>query len=174
MSVEGIWIWSQWEATEGEWEEKRHAPVYFFNHFLWLEYHMCGGTSVEEDQRGGQRWWLFGRGCGGEEEVETKLELAEGLDVEAEGKGTIERGFQIAGLGPWMDGMPCTEKGNTQGRQRLLRLWGNQGFGFGRVTHGMSTKHLSGDAEWEACVECRETIWAGHRNWRVINTSVGF
>lgn len=47
MSVEGIWIWSQWEATEGEWEEKRHAPVYFFSHFLWLEYHVCGGTSVE-------------------------------------------------------------------------------------------------------------------------------
>ena len=49
MSMEGILILSQCEATEGEWEEKRHAIVYFFNenHFLWLEYHMCGGTSVE-------------------------------------------------------------------------------------------------------------------------------
>ena len=33
-------------------------------------------------------------------EVKTKTELAEGLDVEGEGKGTIKKGFPIAGLGP--------------------------------------------------------------------------
>ena len=32
-------------------------------------------------------------------EVKTKTELAEGLDV-GEGKGTIKKGFPIAGLGP--------------------------------------------------------------------------
>ena len=68
--------------------------------------HKCGSKKTSEEVRGD--------GCLDEAavvkkkrlrqnqenvEVKTKTELAEGLDV-GEGKGTIKRGFPIAGLGP--------------------------------------------------------------------------
>lgn len=82
--------------------------------------------------------------------------------------------MQIAGLGPWVNGAPFTEIENTKRRLRLLRLWGNQEFSFGHGKHGMPVKHLSGDVMWEACLESRETIWAGHINWRIINIAMEF
>lgn len=82
--------------------------------------------------------------------------------------------LQISGLGAWVNGRPFTERGNTKGRLSLLRLWGYQEFGFGHGKHGTPVKHLSGDVMWEACLESRETIWAGHINWRIINIAMEF
>lgn len=63
---------------------------------------------------------------------------------------------------------------DTKKRLRFLRLWRNQEFSFGHVKCEMPVKHLNGDAKWEASLESRDMIWAGHSNWRVIDISMEF
>lgn len=64
-------------------------------------------------------------GCGGEEKErwttsrqvsKSKAELVDGLDVEGERNRMIKNDFQTSGLGPWVDGRPFIEIGNTKGR----------------------------------------------------------
>lgn len=70
--------------------------------------------------------------------------------------------FQTSGLGPWVDR-------KHQGRTKVSEAMRKSSSVLDMLSMRSPVEHLSGDAKWEACLESRETIWAGRTNWRVVN-----